>query len=151
MDDRRMARKRRASCIVVLQDVHGRRSVLLARQRRYPHALLPGGSLNRNEPPMAAAARELTEETGLQGRLAVHLFDHESRSLLHSVFLIVAHAGDYSPRDDVEDLFELSLEDLEECSTALGLSWSTADILRRFSAWRIDHADFFESVLASTP
>jgi 8-oxo-dGTP pyrophosphatase MutT (NUDIX family) len=98
---------------------------------------------------MAAAARELTEETGLQARLAIHLFDHESRSLLHSVFLVTVHEGDYSPRDDVQELFELPLEGAEGCTGAYELSWSTAAILRRFSAWRMDHTAFFDSVVTS--
>ncbi len=48
----------------------GRLSVLLVRRSAAPFAgtwALPGGYLEENESPMAGAARELAEETGLAG------------------------------------------------------------------------------------
>jgi len=52
-----------ASAIVV-----GPRGVVLHRHRRLHRWLQPGGHIEAGETPSAAALREVTEETGIQGR-----------------------------------------------------------------------------------
>ena len=53
-----------AVALVVARDVGGR--LLLGRRRDNDRWTLPGGHLERDEPPAAGAARELREETGLR-------------------------------------------------------------------------------------
>ncbi len=47
---------------------------------------LPGGKVEKNETPAAAAARELQEETGLQSLALVFLGAYESDDTLHHLF-----------------------------------------------------------------
>lgn len=55
----------RAAALVIVRDISGR--ILLVRSNRRAHRWeLPGGSVERGESPMAAAHREVTEETGLR-------------------------------------------------------------------------------------
>ncbi len=57
---------RRAFSVAVYPRFEGR--VLLIHHRRLGIWLPPGGELNDGETPLEAAARELREETGLEGR-----------------------------------------------------------------------------------
>ena len=51
---------------------------------------LPGGGVNRNEPSIAAAARELYEETGLVCTEIRRLFSYSGTVQAHRVFRAVA-------------------------------------------------------------
>lgn len=71
----RQARKRVAADVLI-RDPGG--NVLLVDPTYKPHWDLPGGMVEANEPPRAAAERELREELGLQravGRLLVIAWD----------------------------------------------------------------------------
>ena len=65
--------------------------------------LLPGGGIHQEELPIAAAARELHEETGLVASALTFLFSHESPSNIHHVFHAVAK-GDPIAADDAQSL-----------------------------------------------
>ena len=52
--------------------------------------LLPGGGIEPDEQPMAAAVRELYEETGLTATRAEFLFEWASSTNMHHVFLVEA-------------------------------------------------------------
>ena len=52
--------------------------------------LMPGGGIEPGEQPMAAAVRELHEETGLTATRAEFLFEWASSTNMHHVFLVEA-------------------------------------------------------------
>ncbi len=57
--------------------------LLVFRHRDFPEAgiQVPGGTLAENEPPEAAALREATEETGLQGLRVIRLVGEQVRQV----------------------------------------------------------------------
>jgi ADP-ribose pyrophosphatase YjhB (NUDIX family) len=67
------------------------KGILLARTGSDERLMLPGGHANHNEPRIMAAIRELHEETKLGAYEVKYLFDFESKSYFHKVFLIKAH------------------------------------------------------------
>jgi 8-oxo-dGTP diphosphatase len=67
------------------------KGILLARTGSDELLMLPGGHANHNEPRIMAAIRELHEETKLRAYDVKFLFDFESNSYFHKVFLIKAH------------------------------------------------------------
>ena len=68
--------------IVAMRD----EKVLLVMDRGRNRFSLPGGGVNRGEPSIAAAARELYEETGLNCSMIEWQFHYKGRMQRHRVF-----------------------------------------------------------------
>lgn len=94
------------ACRVVALDHHGR--VLLIRQsygRR--HWLLPAGGMRRNEDPLAAAARELVEETAcaLLDATLVEIAVEPLFGARNHVHIVTGRASG-TPRADLREVLE---------------------------------------------
>jgi len=90
--------------------------------------LLPGGGVNRGELAIAAAARELYEETSLEATTLVHLFNYESETTYHIVFHAVAQ-GKPVPGDDALKLIFLKMV---TSTSIINMSPATRVILDKF-------------------
>lgn len=117
------ARKRMRATVIVKVD----EGILLVVTRK-GLVLLPGGGLSKGELPIVGAARELHEETGLIATSLSYLFQHESESNLHHVFLAEATGNPIAGDDAVR------LELLTRLATESGLNLSpaTKTILTKF-------------------
>ena len=64
--------------------------VLLVRDKGHKNFSLPGGGVKKNEPPLAAAVRELYEELRMSARKAERLFkcDFKGTASAHKVSLV---------------------------------------------------------------
>ena len=92
-------RKRNRATALVFRD--GR--LLLVRERGAKLWSLPGGGMKRGEQPLAAAIRELYEETQLTVTTASFLFCHETPSQLHHVCHLVAEGTVQLQRQELGD------------------------------------------------
>ena len=81
MDSKKPRKNRNRATALVFRE--GR--LLLVRERGAKHWSLPGGGMKDGEDPVAAAIRELHEETKLVARSATYLFLYESPSQHHHV------------------------------------------------------------------
>lgn len=118
----RESKRQRSTVIVKVGD-----AVLLT-ETHGGKILLPGGAIGRRELPIAAAARELMEETGLVATAITLLFEHESASTFHHVFFATAPGTPIAGDDAARILYSgLKTEDAH-----LNMSPATRDILRKF-------------------
>ncbi len=74
------AKRRRATALVI-----HRGKYLLVRDKGKHQYSLPGGGINHGEPAVAAAVREVYEETRLVGLSAEYLFEHRGKVNNHDV------------------------------------------------------------------
>jgi 8-oxo-dGTP pyrophosphatase MutT (NUDIX family) len=65
--------------------------------------LLPGGGAKQKESRKEAALRELKEETNLEATKCKYLFDYESKTNYHKVFLVKC-SGVAEPKNEVKYL-----------------------------------------------
>ncbi len=119
-------RKRARATVIVRTD----QGVLLVGDA-FGLVLLPSGGFNHGELPIAAAARELHEETGLVAVSMRFLFYHEALTNLHHVYFCEAE-GMPMASDDAETVLFL---DRPATESSLNLSPATRTILSRFEAW----------------
>jgi len=65
---------------------------------------LPGGKVEKNETPAAAAARELDEETGLQVLELIFIGAYESEDTLHHLFEArIADSAKPTPQNEIAE------------------------------------------------
>jgi len=117
-----VSKRSRATVIVEFTD-----GILLVGDKS-GYVLLPGGGVDQGELPIAAAARELYEETGLLATSLQYLFNHVSQANHHHVFLARAE-GIPAAADDAECLIYLAGN---AADTPLELSHATRAILVRY-------------------
>ena len=91
---------RRRATLILRRD--GR--VLLLRDIGRDFYALPGGGIDRDEPPIVAAARELHEETGLEATSIKYLFNHLGKRTDHHVYAVEAE-GEITIQDDEIESF----------------------------------------------
>lgn len=107
--------------VIALRD----NKILLVMDKGAKKYSLPGGRVERGEPPIAAAARELYEETDLSCSKIEWLFHHESKSNSHQVFLATP-TGDVRLKDG-----ELARYTWWDGSQKISVYSSVKDILRK--------------------
>ena len=106
-----------ASCLVVVDD---RDRVLLVKRNVAPKIgwwCLPGGFMELHETPEAAALRELTEETGLSGRIDCLMGVMATPNRQYQTVLMIAYRvrhfdGTPHPGDDADSVAWFSREAL---------------------------------------
>lgn len=101
-------KSKRARATVILE----REAGILLTETGDRKILLPGGTINCSEPPIAAAGRELYEETSLQATSISFLFNFESHSTCHHVFLATA-PGEAKAGSDAAHLFYVQEKDID--------------------------------------
>lgn len=126
-----MSQRARASVIVP-----GTQGVLLVHTDGL--LMLPGGGIEAGELPIAAAARELWEETTLQAQALQFAFNHPSTHNFHHVFVATQVLGDARPQDDAAALSLLALADIQQGRFPELTSGATRRILLAWaSSWAV--------------
>ena len=126
---------------VILAKINGRLCVLLIRRKHQPYQgywALPGGYVEQNEQALAAARRELTEETGLRRvkLKCIGFFDTPGRdprgwtvSVVHLGFVEDSQLKQLRPGDDASEAAFRPLR------TRAKLAFDHADIIRYAARW----------------
>ena len=99
MVENKPRKKRNRATVLVLHE--GR--LLLVREKGAKHWSLPGGGMKKGEDPIAAAVRELDEETKLVVQSATYLFQYESPSQRHHVCQLEAEGEVELLREEIGD------------------------------------------------
>lgn len=113
--------------------------------------LLPGGGAENGESRMAAALRELTEETGLTPYATLYLFNHTAINE-HKVYLVRA-TGTPGIHDSAVKALGLLLPDMTVAQISLrkryqwptSLTTSAKKIAQRFYDLRASQSAFFQA------
>ena len=125
-------RKSRRATVIVSND----QGILLTRMKGDSLWMLPGGYPERYETRETAAKRELFEETSLVAETCSFLFEFESSTRYHKVFLIHAQ-GVWRPSMEIEALGlfkdgKISCLTTEELFSEASVYKSSREIVNRF-------------------
>jgi len=112
----------RAAGGIVLRDNGGGRMVALVHRPRYDDWSFPKGKLAAGEDDVAAALREVEEETGLRCRIvrsigAVTYLDRHRRPKVVRYFSMDPDGGTFVPGDEVDELRWVSTEEAGDLLT----------------------------------
>ena len=99
MVEKKARKKRNRATALVFRDG----KLLLVRERGAKYWSLPGGGMKKGEAPIAAAIRELDEETKLVVTFSEYLFHYESPSQHHHVCLLEADGKIELLREEIGD------------------------------------------------
>ena len=99
MVEKKTRKKRNRATALVFRE--GR--LLLVRERGAKHWSLPGGGMKKGEDPVAAAVRELDEETRLTAQSVIYLFHYESPSQHHHVCRLEAEGEVELLKEEIGD------------------------------------------------
>ena len=123
---RRKPRRTKRQRATVIVEIAGE---ILLTETRKGLVLLPGGGFDRGELAIAAAARELHEETGLEATTLAHLFNYESETTYHNVFHAVAHGTPVAGDDAVRLIFIKG----DALASSINMSPATRVIMDKFA------------------
>ena len=93
-----MAKRRRATVLAVKEGHY-----LLVKERGSNSYSLPGGGVERDEPTLLAAVRELQEETALKASQIRYVGDIDGRRAYHFVFLAEVYGEVRLQRKELSD------------------------------------------------
>ena len=121
-----MTKRQRATVIVPTPQ-----GILLTETHR-GLVLLPGGGMERGELPIAAAVRELHEETGLVTQAIHFLYQTNSPSNTHHVFVVSDYTGTPRPLDDAKLLHYQTKDDTYKGRFSVNASPATVEIIKTY-------------------
>lgn len=121
---------KRARATVIVE----REGRILLAETRGGLVLLPGGGIHPGELPIAAAARELQEETGLMPQALMFLFRYDSETNAHHVFWCGARGVPCAQ----DDAFRLHMLAAEDTTLPPRMSLATREIIARFHQMKAD-------------